>query len=277
MTALLAPPCDHPEDRRGPLPYDGKPPRGDEWECLECGVWHVSEIDQPSLSDQDRADLDDDLSANISASVGGFTAALARMGTTLSTASIGASRFGDVARQAIADEELAATMRTRVILPQQDPPASYDLRGLTFDHVTVGDALRALGARINAEPDGHARITLELPDDQREWVDVAETALGVGRAVRPPFASAEVGLVTRMAADEGETTTRLRGLAALASRVGHSDTTRLLASRRTIFGLRGQLLQASFEYPTHVFGLPLERVDPPHHVPDRAVVLAVRA
>lgn len=41
-TVTYQPRCEHPEDRRGPLPYAGRPALADEWECLDCGMTHVS-------------------------------------------------------------------------------------------------------------------------------------------------------------------------------------------------------------------------------------------
>lgn len=51
--------CEHPEESLRPLPYRGRPPRADEWECGECGAWNVAKeteayvrraVDEPYVS-----------------------------------------------------------------------------------------------------------------------------------------------------------------------------------------------------------------------------------
>lgn len=41
MTRFDAAPCDHPEDRREPVEYHGRPADPDEWECGVCGTWQL--------------------------------------------------------------------------------------------------------------------------------------------------------------------------------------------------------------------------------------------
>lgn len=46
--------CDHPEDRREPLPYQGRAADPREWECGACGVWHLAEATTAKVRDDWR-------------------------------------------------------------------------------------------------------------------------------------------------------------------------------------------------------------------------------
>lgn len=248
--------CDHPDDMRGPLPYAGQPPRGDEWECLLCGKWEAAVSRYEDIIPTVR-----------------------RVGETMVTLNLQAGAFkGSV-------EDVYSKLRS---FPRRDDwrdrvavmpavtavdlasPGSVDTTFVTFRDVAIklGGAFdyrevqrqwseRTLVIRLDTDP---------FSDRVRR--DVIQLARDAARAARSEFEVVELGLVARI---DG----RLHPMASfeeLHYLAGQPAGAEWMISRQTM----SALMRGSGSDPrdmVHVFGSPVVVARPPDHVPDGCVAL----
>lgn len=118
--------CEHPDDRREPLPYQGRAADPDEWECLDCGLWQMKDPDsRPS-----------------------YTRRKVVMGVDLAD---GPDQTIDL------DEAQIIKILRNIVVPRTsyDSVLAFSPEQLapTFVNVTLDEDLRRLGVQLRYQPD----------------------------------------------------------------------------------------------------------------------------
>lgn len=157
--------CDHPEDQREPLPYQGGAADPDEWECGACGAWQTKTQTASVLDDY--AGLQQYQVDQIAKAFGVPASAVGRL-----------SAGSAAARETFADAVRAAGAQISVEQQIQDAltKAKVVAENQYFSGATMGEVFKKLGAAPKFDAKGSLTIQMDSTMDVADvtsWSDPA--------------------------------------------------------------------------------------------------------